>query len=179
MSFIRTAALMLVAFVGCASGPKPASEVQPLEQRAQASLTEMTAKDPTLRDVLATAPAYAVFPSVGKGGVIVGGAYGDGILYENGRPTGTVTLKQASIGAQLGGQTFSELLVLRNPVDIQRLKAGRYDVSADASVVALTAGAAANANMQSGTAVFIMPRGGLMVDISVAGQKIDYQPLAG
>lgn len=179
MSFIRTAALMLVAIAGCASGPRSSSETRDLSQRADATLTEMVARDPALHDQLGNAAAYAVFPNIGKGGVVVGGAYGEGILYEHGRPTGYVSLKQASIGAQLGGQTFAELLVLRNPVDIDRLKSGTYDVSADASAVLLTAGAAATANLNAGSIVFIMPRGGLMVDISVAGQKIDYQPLRG
>jgi lipid-binding SYLF domain-containing protein len=177
MSFIRTAALLLVAVVGCASSPKTVAETRSLEQRADATLNEMVARDPGLRDLIASSAGYAVFPDIAKGGAIVGGAYGEGVLYEHGKPTGIVSLKQASIGAQLGGQTFAELLVLRDPLDVQRLKQGKYDVGANASAVALKAGAAAQATSKEGAVVFLMPRGGLMVDLSVSGQKIDYEPL--
>lgn len=179
MSIWRMATILLVCVVGCASAPKTVGEQSALEQRANATLTEMTARDPTLTDVLRTAPGYAVFPSVGKGGFIVGGASGQGVLYEHGRPTGIVSLTQASVGAQAGGQTYSELIVLRNPVDIQRMKQGQYSVGAGASAVALTAGAAASTDINQGSTIFVMPRGGLMVDISVSGQKINYSPLAG
>lgn len=171
-----TAVAMLVLGAACGGAPKTATERINLEQSAQATLAQMQARDPTLPGLLEEAHAYAVFPSIGKGGVIVGGAFGRGILYVGGRPSGFVELKQASIGAQLGGQTFAELIVLRDAREVQRIKAGTFEVGADASVVALTAGAARSATLNQGTTVFVMPRGGLMVDISVSGQRLDFRP---
>ncbi|MGN6107538.1 MAG: hypothetical protein ACTHU0_20680 [Kofleriaceae bacterium] len=162
---------------GCGGAPKTVQEQQSLVQRANATLNEMFAKNPGLRDVVAASYGYAVFPSVGKGGVVVGGAYGRGILYEQGRPTGFVELKQGSLGAQLGGASFSELVILRSPHEVADLKAGRFNVGANATAVLVTAGAAGAA--RTGATVFVMPRGGLMVDVSVAGQTLGYQPFAG
>ncbi|HLU68324.1 MAG TPA: lipid-binding SYLF domain-containing protein, partial [Kofleriaceae bacterium] len=132
--------------------------------------------DPGLQQILDQAYGYAVFPEIGKGGAIVGGAYGRGIVYEQGRKVGFVELNQGSIGAQLGGQTFSEIIVFSNRAALDRLKAGNFDLGADASAVVLTTGAAAGARFERGVAVFVLPQGGLMVDVSVNGQQLNYQP---
>jgi lipid-binding SYLF domain-containing protein len=163
---------------GCASTPHTAQEKADLQTNAQAALNEMTQKDPGLRNVLATSAGYAIFPNVGKGGFLVGGAHGVGVLYDHGRAIGTVELNQASLGAQLGGQSFAQLVVLREPYDVARLQAGEFDLGAGYSAVALTAGAAAGAAFKNGVAVFIMPHGGAMLDVSVNGQKITYKPYA-
>jgi lipid-binding SYLF domain-containing protein len=176
MTIKSSVVAMLVLATACGAAPKTATERENLEQRARTTLSEMQARDPTLSTVLDDAHAYAVFPSIGKGGFIVGGAFGRGILYERGLPIGYVELAQASLGAQLGGQTFAELVVLRDAHEVQRIKAGTFEVGADASVVALTAGAAASATFRSGTMVFVMPHGGLMVDVSISGQKLDFRP---
>lgn len=178
MSMTRLFAILVISLVGCASGPKSVPEQQSLEQRASASLNEMMTRDPSLHQVLPTAVAYAVFPSIGKGGFIVGGAAGDGILYEHGKPVGVVKLSQASVGAQLGAQTFAELVVLRDPGEVQKLKAGQWSAGANISAVALSTGAA-TASQAGPVSVFVMAKGGLMVDISVNGQKINFQPLFG
>ena len=169
----------IVGFAACASSPPTRATSDNLEQQARATLGEMRAKDPSITSVLNNTYAYAVFPDVGKAGVAVGGAYGHGILYEHGMPSGYVTIEQGSVGAELGGETFAELLVLRNPDDVQRLKAGHFDLGVGADAVALKTGAAASATFRQGRAVFVMPRGGLMVDVSLKGQRINYQPLAG
>ena len=105
----------------------------------------METRDPGLRDRLQSSYAHAVFPDVGKAGVVaVGGAYGNGILYENGRARGFVELKQGSVGLHLGGETVTGL-VLRDQYEVQRLKAGTFDLGADATAVALTTGAASAA----------------------------------
>lgn len=170
----------IVGFAACASSPPTRATSDNLEQQARATLGEMRAKDPSITDVLNNTYAYAVFPDVGKAGAVgVGGAYGHGILFEHGQPTGYVTIEQGSVGAELGGETFAELLVLRNANDVQTLKGGHFDLGVGADAVALKEGAAATATFRKGRAVFVMPRGGLMVDVSLKGQRIDYQPLAG
>jgi lipid-binding SYLF domain-containing protein len=178
--FARNAVAALIAagcavFAGCATAPSTKAERASLRKDAEATLGEMVARDPALKDVTRNALAYAVFPSIGKGGALVGGAYGQGILYEAGAPSGYVSLEQASLGAQLGGQSFSELLVLRNSGDIEALKSGRFTVGADLGVVVLKTGAAEHATFDPNASVFVMPRGGLMVDISINGQQLKYQ----
>jgi len=170
-----TAVAGSTALTGCATAPATRAERTGLRHDADATLGQMIAQDPALRDITSGALGYAVFPSVGKGGALVGGAYGQGILYESGQPTGFVSLEQASLGAQLGGQSFSELLVLRNASDIEALKAGHYTVGADLGVVVLTTGAAAHATFDPNANVYVLPRGGLMVDISISGQQLKYQ----
>lgn len=172
------ATLILVPLVvlGCAGTQTRGQELR-LEDQVSATLGAMTARDPGLDSLLHQTYAYAVFPDVGKAGVFyVGGAYGNGILYENGTPSGLVQLKQGSVGLELGGETFSELILLHDPDDVARLKTGNFDLGADASAVALTAGAATAGAFRNGMAVFVMPRGGLMAGITVTGQSIDYHP---
>jgi len=175
MLFTRTIAVLALLFAGCAIAPRSPAERQSLRQSADATLAEMIAHDPAIEAVIRQAPAYAVFPSVGKGGILIGGAYGRGILYEAGRPTGFVSLQQASIGAQLGGESFAELLVLRSAREIQRLKAGHFTAGANVGVDVISAGAATHASFDPNTSVFVMPRGGLMVDVSITGQALNYQ----
>lgn len=175
MSFTRTIALLAALFAGCATAPSTRAEQQSLQTSARATLDEMIAQNPAIQDTIHNVPAYAVFPSIGKGGVLVGGAHGRGILYENGVPTGYVAVEQASIGAQLGGQSFSELLVLRSPSEVSAVKSGNYSVGAGVGAVVLSTGAAAHTTFDPNASVFVMPRGGLMVDVSVSGQRIKYQ----
>jgi len=173
-------AALAFALGACATHtPSPATQ-RNLESEADATLSEMTNRDPSLNDVLATSNAYAVFPDVGAAGAFVaGGAFGKGILFEGGRPVGYVEVKQGSIGLELGGQTYSELVVLKEPHDVALLKAGQLAIGANASAVILKTGAAATANAANGNSVFVMPRGGLMAGVSITGQTIDFRPLRG
>lgn len=170
------AAAGIFATAACATAPKTEAGRQSLEARADATLETMLARDPGLRQTLNTAYGYAVFPEIGKGGLLVGGAYGRGVVYEQGRKVGFTELNQASLGATLGGQTFAELVVFRDRAALQRLQGGEFSLGTDASVVALTTGAAATARFKRGVAVFVLPRGGLMVDLSVSGQQLNYRP---
>ncbi len=178
MSFTRTIALLAALFAGCATAPATRAEKESLQTSARATLDEMIARNPAIQDIIRNAPGYAVFPSIGKGGVLVGGAHGQGILYEHGVPTGYVAVEQASIGAQLGGQTFAQLLVLHTPQQIADVKAGRFTAGANLGVVVLSQSANTQTNFNPNASLFVMPRGGLMVDVSVSGQRIKYQPLS-
>ncbi len=170
-------ALGLALPIGCATVPKTQEGRADLSADAQHALDSLIAKDPSLKRVIDRSTAYAVFPTVGKGGAIVGGAYGKGILYQNGKQTGFVELNQASIGAQLGGQSFSEVIVFQTPAAVERLKSGTLNLTADMSAIAITSGAAASAPFSHGMAVFVEPKGGAMVEVSVGGQKINYVPM--
>jgi lipid-binding SYLF domain-containing protein len=98
------------------------------------------------------------------------------VLYQHGRSAGFVKLEQASIGAQIGAQTFAELLVLRDPVTVERLQRGEFALGADVGAVALTTGNLARAQFADGVRVFVLPRGGLMAELTLNGQRIEYQP---
>jgi lipid-binding SYLF domain-containing protein len=171
--------LVIAISMACACGgrqPSPAAQRNLLND-ANTTIAEMTARDPGLSPVLINSVAYAVFPDVGAAGAVVGGAYGRGILYEDRTATGLIELKQGSIGLQLGGQTYSELIVLRDPQQIENLKSGELKIGADASAVIIRSGAAAAVRFDHGSEVFVMPRGGLMGGVTISGQSIGYQPL--
>lgn len=139
---------------------------------------------------------YAVFPTVGKGGFVIGGAYGTGQVYRGGIISGKTSLIKASIGFQLGGQAFSEIIFLQDQRAYNEFISGNFEFDAAASVVAVTAGIQARAgtvgvsasatagpetgaqaitNYQKGMAVFIHAKGGLMYEVAIGGQKFSFQ----
>lgn len=132
--------------------------------------------DPGIARFLEQSAGYAVFPSIDKGAVGIGGAHGKGVLFEKGQPTGKVTLSQVSIGAQLGGQSFSQIIFFEAPQELAQFKGGDFSFTAQASAVALKSGAAATAKYQNGVAVFTATKGGLMAEASVGGQKFSFEP---
>jgi lipid-binding SYLF domain-containing protein len=132
--------------------------------------------DPGIDEFFRHSVGYVVFPGAGKGGLGIGGAHGTGVMYENGMPVGRVTMSQVTIGAQAGGQAFSEIIFFEVPKPMNDVKAGNGSLSAQASAVALTAGASAKAKFRNGTAVFTATKGGLMLEASVGGQKFGYTP---
>lgn len=167
---------ILLALSACATAPKSTASKQSLEDNSMATLNTMIRKDPGLENRLRQSAGYAVFPSIGKGGFIAGAAYGRGILYQNGRSVGYVELNQGSLGAQIGAQTFAEVIVFLDQSKVEQLKAGKFSLDANASAVILTTGAAASAPFQNGVGVFVMPKGGAMAELSVSGQQINFQP---
>ena len=169
------AVVALFTMVGCATAPNTQAERRGLVAEADATVATMTAKDPTLQRMLDNSPGYAVFPNIGAAGAIVGGAYGRGVLFEQGRPAGFVELNQGSLGALIGGQTYSQIMVFENESAMSRIKAGNFDVGAEASAVALSAGIADAAQFENGVAIFQLPKGGLMATAAVNGQKINFQ----
>ena len=119
---------------------------------------------------------YSMFPNVGKGGLGVGGAYGRGVVYERGQHIGYSDVTQGTVGLQVGGQSFSELLLFENRAALDRFKAGQFGLAADASAVVIKSGVATNANFVDGVAVVVSPIGGAMLEAAIGGQKFTYQP---
>ena len=169
-------AAFMITITSCATAPKTAEDKATLEVQATATLRSMRGREPSIDHFLNRASGYVVFPEIGKAGFIAGAGYGRGILFEHGVPAGFVELNQGSFGAQIGAQAFSELIVLETPSQVNDIKGGDFAVSGDVSAVVLTAGAAAQADFTNGIAVFVMPKGGLMAEVSVSGQKINFQP---
>jgi len=168
--------IVCAAMSGCQSAPTSSEEREALRQEVQAALRTMQAEDPGLERVIKNAWGYAIFPSVGKGGLIVGGAYGHGEVYEQGKLIGYSTVTKADIGLQAGGQTYIELIVFQNRQALDRFTARKYQLAANASAVALKAGASQAADFREGMMIFTMPRGGLMVEASVGGQEFSFTP---
>jgi lipid-binding SYLF domain-containing protein len=108
----------------------------------------------------------------------IGAAHGTGVLFENGAPVGKVSMSQVTIGAQAGGQEFSEIVFFEVPKTLNDLKAGGSSLAAQVSAVALSSGASAKAKFKNGVAVFTATKGGLMFEASVGGQKFSYTPFA-
>jgi lipid-binding SYLF domain-containing protein len=143
---------------------------------ANETVTRFKKADPGLDRFFKNSVGYAVFPGVGKGAWVIGGAYGKGILYEGGEPVGSASLTQATVGFQFGGQAYAEIIFFETEGVLSDFKGGNFAFSGQVSGVALASGAAANANYQWGVAVFTAPKGGLMVEASVGGQKFSYTP---
>jgi lipid-binding SYLF domain-containing protein len=171
------AAVLAVAITGCATVPGSDLDREHLRERADAALGDFRDADPSLsRTFFESAAGWAVFPSVGKGGAGYGGAFGRGVVYERGRPVGYCSLTQASIGFQLGGQVYKELIFFEDQAALAEFKAGDLAFSAQVSAVAATADAAKAANYRRGVAVFLLDSKGLMYEASVGGQKFEYVP---
>jgi lipid-binding SYLF domain-containing protein len=146
------------------------------ELSVQKAIVTAKQKDPTLAQWFASAHAYAVYPRVGKGGIGVGGAYGKGLVIRGDSTIATTSLSQVSIGLQLGGQVYSEFVMFRDKTALDDFSRGNYELGAQASAVAITAGASADAAYNSGVAIFTIAEGGLMFEASVGGQKFKYEP---
>jgi lipid-binding SYLF domain-containing protein len=140
--------------------------------------------------------AYAVFPTVGEGGLGVGGAFGKGRVFVHGRPVGDTTMGQVSVGFQAGGKAYSQIIFFEDKRALDRFESGTFEFEAGASAVAITAGANVNVGTsgtsagasgtennaretgayQKGMAVFTIAKGGLMYAATIAGQKFSYTP---
>ena len=152
---------------------------------------------PTVQPFFENAYGYAVFPTVGKGAFIVGGAYGEGQVYRGGKATGTAKLVHASIGLQVGGKAFSEIIFFQDKRAYDTFTSGEFAFDAKASAVAVTAGAQAQANTagssasatagpktgaqsaasyNNGMATFVHQKGGLMAALALGGQKFSFEP---
>ena len=167
--------LGFLAMTGCATAPPTAQGKTDIRDDAKIALNKAQANDPTLTPLLNAAAGYAVFPSIGKGGAGVGGAYGKGVLYQNGRAVGYCDLSQASIGAQIGGQSYTEIICFSDAASVARFEQGKCRFDAQATAVALKSGAGADAKYRDGVAVFTMDETGLMGEASIGGQEFSYQ----
>lgn len=179
MSFSIRAVLALAlatgSLLGCTTAPSPESGAA-LLQNATAAMQDMNRMDPGVEALARRGYGYALFPEVVKGGAGLGGGHGRGVVYEQGQHVGYADLSMGSIGAQLGGQTFSELIVFENKAAIDRFKMSPVDFTAGAGAMILQNGAAANARFIEGIAVIVRPITGAMAEATIGGQQIRYFP---
>lgn len=145
--------------------------------RAQSTIDSYKRKDPALERFFRDSHAYAVFPRITKGAAGLGAAHGEGgVVFEKGAHVGFAEVSQVTVGAQLGGQSFSEIVFLQNPSAFSDFKNGRLKFSGNASAVWSESGSAASADYREGVAVFAMPISGAMFEASLGGQEFKYRP---
>ena len=129
----------------------------------------------SLKPYFKKARGYAVFPNIGKGGFGIGGARGKGEVFEKGNVIGSTILTQVSIGFQLGGQAFSQIIFFKDKKSLDRFTEGNFEFGASASAALITEGANASADYSYGVAVLTFSKGGLMYEASIGGQKFSYE----
>lgn len=174
--FAMTVAFVL--FVGSAAVAADADDTARSIKEARDTIAAFKNADPNLSRFFNASVGYAVFPTIAKGAIGIGGAGGSGVLFENGKPTGRASLSQVTIGAQLGGQTYSEIIFFQAAPALDDFKNGTLALAAQVSAVAAKAGASDNADYQNGVAVFTAGKGGLMFEASVGGQKFSFEQFA-
>jgi lipid-binding SYLF domain-containing protein len=172
---IRNLALAGVSVLAVLSA-STAQAADDLRTESQQALDEFLKADTTLQKFIKESAGYVVFPNVGKGGLVIGGAHGKGLVYEKGKVIGQATMTQASIGAQIGGQTFAEIICFETPAALSDFKSGKLEMSAEASGVVAAEGASKTAKYKEGVVVFTRPKKGLMGQASIGGQKFKFAP---
>jgi lipid-binding SYLF domain-containing protein len=157
---------------------------------------EVFKKSEVVQPFFKNAYGYAVFPTVGKAGIGIGGSYGTGQVYQGGKVTGETSLIKATIGFQLGGQAFSQMIFFKDKRAYDEFTSGNFEFDATASAVAITAGAQASAGTEGASAgvsagpatgkqaktsyhkgmvVFTHTKGGLMYEAAIGGQKFSFK----
>lgn len=173
--FAALVALALVPFAAPAIAFEPDINDR-MELDVQRAIIAIKKADPGIETFFKNAAGYAVFPSVGKGGLVIGGAYGKGLVIIDGQVDGYTSMSQATIGLQLGGQKYAQFIFFKDDTAVGHFKRGNFEFGAQASAVAITAGASADAAYDSGVAIFTHAAGGLMFEGSVGGQRFKYTP---
>jgi lipid-binding SYLF domain-containing protein len=171
LSKLRRAASKVVSGV-----KKELDVLDTVNPEVQAALKRAEKRDPGLKPFLKKARGYAVFPAVGKAAAVVGAAFGKGEVFEQGKLVSYAGIVQATIGVQLGGGTFTEIIAFENKPTLERFRRGLFTLSANASAVMVKAGAAASADYEKGAAVFVLAQGGMMLEASIGGQKFIVKP---
>ena len=180
--------LVVASYSETFAGWDPAKAEQE-RNAAEETIAKFKEKDPSMKRFFDNAWGYAVYPTVGSGALIVGGAHGTGVVYKNvwigalmheyqakGKIVGRSSLSQGTVGLQAGGQAYSEIIFFEGKAAFDSLKDGKLKLAAQASAIAVTAGASADAAYEGGVAVFTMGKGGLMLQAAIGGQEITFEP---
>jgi len=175
--FLTVIALFVLSVSGNAFGWDPRKEQSLIDNSAEAKQAFLE-KDSSLQVFFDEGAGWVIYPTVGKGAIGIGGATGSGIAYNSaGDILGKSRITQITIGFALGGQAYSQVVFFETENDLNHFKGGNLEFAAQASAVAVTARAAADANYEKGVAIFTMAKGGLMYEASIGGQKLSFEPL--
>ena len=171
-TLILSLACVLVSLAGAR-----ADDDKKLATDVQTAITEFGKVDSSITNLFKKSAGYVVFPNVGKGGFIIGGAHGNGLVYEQGKLVGSASLTQMTVGAQVGGQELAEVIFFEDTNSVARFKESGWAMSAQVSAVAAAEGASQNAKYVDGVMVFTRAKQGLMAEASVGGQKFKFKPV--
>src|SRR5262245_24170682 len=148
-----------------------------LKLKSEEAIQNFKMADPSLTNFFSKAAGFAILPGVGEGGFILGGARGDGLVYEKTNLVGKVTMSEFSLGAQVGGGSFAEIIFFETPEALKTFKASQWEMSAKAKATIAASGASVNAKYEQGVAVFTLPKAGVMVAAAVGGQKFKFEAI--
>ncbi len=172
-------ALVLLTLAGCSEPVMPTTPASRdyMSARVKGTISEFISAKPLIKKLMASAYGYAVLPSVGTGAFVIGGAEGRGEVFEQGRFIGYCKLTSASIGAQVGGQSFSELILFQNAATMAAFKEGETTFNARASAVVAASGGGTAVNYVRGVLVYVLPLQGFMAQAAIGGQHFTFAPL--
>ena len=173
---IRGTALFLLSAALSISIFAQGSKENKLIADCQVAKSGFIKSDGLMQSLFNKSYAYVIFPNIGKGAIGVGGAAGNGVVFENGKAIGSAKMKQVSVGFQFGGQVYREVVFFENEAALNRFKQDKFEFSAQTSAVAVTKGASTNVKYREGVMVFTQEKKGLMYEASVGGQKFSYTP---
>ncbi len=139
-------------------------EKEKLVSESKTAKAEILKADPSMSKLFNTSYGYTIFPKIGKGALIIGGSGGNGVTYEKGKSIGTAKLAQVSVGAQVGGESYREVIFFEDKAALDRFKENKVEFSGQVSAVAIKSGASANAKYADGVVVFTQDLSGLMAE---------------
>jgi lipid-binding SYLF domain-containing protein len=175
---LRFVLVLPVLLLGLSTASAKDTDKAALHQKVEQIKKDWQAKDPSFDATLKKAHAYAIFPEVGKGGFIVGASHGAGEVYEGVKLIGYSKMTQTTVGAQVGGQTFAQVILFRDQKALDRFKGGRFEGGAAATAIGGKKGAAKASKYKDGVAIWVLPLKGAMAEASAGGQKFAFEPLA-
>lgn len=175
--FAAGLSLAMIAMPRIVVGQETDYDLEKKKLEVTQAIEGMVQDDAGLQRFFDDSYGYAVFPSVGKGGFVVGGAHGTGLVYEQGALVGQSDMKQVNVGLQLGGQSYIQVIFFQAKEDLDRFRGDNFEFSGQVSAVAITEGASADIDYTKGVAVVSKTKGGLMYEASLGGQKFDYKPI--
>ena len=172
-------ALLVLTIFSLPLGMKAQSEKEKekLLSESKNAKADIIKTDPSITSLFSSSQGYVIFPKNGKGGLIIGGSGGNGVVYEKEKSIGTAKMAQVTVGAQVGGASYREIIFFESKEALDRFKDNKLEFSGQISAVALKSGASKNAKYADGVAVFTQDLSGLMAEATVGGQKFTYKPL--
>ena len=180
MKKIFCTSLLFISIAGLVSSCQKVEESKCLYEVGASRKTKIALEKfkerSNLENFFKNSNAYAVFPDVLKGGMGIGGARGAGEVFQNCKAIGSTTMTQFSVGFQLGGQSFSQIIFFKNQRDTDRFTQGNFEFGASASAALIKEGAATEAGYSDGIGVLTISKGGLMYEASIGGQKFSFSP---
>jgi lipid-binding SYLF domain-containing protein len=178
LGYVLCGALLLcVVAPACGGSQKDAKGASAPErvEGIQETIALFKAKDSSIEQLFSSSAGYVVIPTVGEGAFILGGAHGAGEAFEGGGYVGRVSVSEVSIGAQVGGQSYSQVVFFKTPAAFKKLKENSFQFGAEVSAVGADQGVAKNAEFKDGVATFVIPKKGLMAAAAVGGQKLSFE----